>query len=662
VHTSRLALTLLIIITGAISSAANYAAPHLSVAEPQQALAFFERGEEAYYRQNYDAALEWYQKAIELHGDDGPVTINREIIVKSVAYGRTAKQVSRENVEQQDYFPNKRISEIQTLLSEQQRRNNPPLLELQWMTLREPTRNNILDGGETGTIVINIENRGKSSALGVQLEVSVDDPNNLTFIRQLAIGEIAAGASHVANITVSADREIMANDYRFTIKALEQSGFDSNTLEVLLQTRPHLPSDIALTGLEIQDLNGNQLIEATESVVIKGLVINNGAGVSNDVNVSLSLGENIFLVPGSKKDLHLGQLYPGESKPIEFTFITNRRFQHQQELPLSISVSDGNSKPAIQQALNLTMHMPQNKVSVNIEPRNPKIVPHSLSGAVDVDINIPTGINKNKDAVAVVIGNKNYQTGGLPPVEYSLNDARTMKQYLVQTLGFSEHNIIYIENATAARFSETFGNNSNFAGKLYNYVTPGKSDVFVYYSGHGAPDLQNQGAYFVPVDVDPNYIATSGYSLDLFYNNISKVPAKSITIVLDTCFSGNSDGGFLLRNVSPAILKVNNPLPAISKAAIFTSSQPNQISTWHHEKKHGLFTYYFLKGLSGSADVNQDLKITSTEMGNYLSTHVPQQARKMNGQQQTPTLVQEQELLITTLAKSPVVLGSNAQQ
>ena len=220
-------------------------------------------------------------------------------------------------------------------------------------------------------------------------------------------------------------------------------------------------------------------------------------------------------------------------------------------------------------------------------------------------------------------------------------------------------NTIHIENATAARFSETFGNSDNFAGKLYNYVNPGKSDVFIYYSGHGAPDLQNKGSYFVPIDVDPNYIATSGYSLDLFYKNISKIPAKSVTIVLDTCFSGNSDGGFLLRNMSPAILKSKSVFPSINQAAIFTSSKPDQISTWHHEKKHGLFTYYFLKGLTGAADTNRDSDITSTELGSYLAQNVPMQARKMNGQIQTPTLTQQKELVITTLANNSATLESS---
>jgi uncharacterized caspase-like protein len=655
----RLAILLLCGIAGIFTASGIYASTQKSLNDSLKALELFQLGEQAYLKQNYQQALQWYQKAIEFHDADGSVTTSREVIVKSVNYGRMAKQVSTENIEQQDYFPNKRISEIQLLLAEQQRRSKPPVLNLQWMTLRDPTRDNILDGGETGAIVIKIENQGQSAAFDVQLEVSSDNASNLTFNKKITIGNINAGDSHIANIEVAADRKVTDNNYKFLIKALEKGGFDSNDLEVLLQTKPHQPANIVLSELDIQDLNDNKLIEATESVLVTGLVTNQGAGVSNDVTASIDLGDNIYLVPGSKKELHIGQLYPGESKPVEYTFITNRRFSHQQKLPVSISVNDGKTTAPIVQALDLTMHMPQNKVSINVQPKSNTKSGNTSSSSVDVDINIPTGIKKNKDAVAVIIGNKNYQISGLPPVEYSLNDARTMRKYLVKTLGFSDHNIIHIENATAARFTETFGNSENFAGKLYNYVNPGKSDVFIYYSGHGAPDLQNKGSYFVPVDVDPNYIATSGYSLDLFYKNISKIPAKSITIVLDTCFSGNSDGGFLLRNMSPAVLKVKNIFPSINQAAIFTSSKPDQISTWHHEKKHGLFTYYFLKGLTGAADTNHDSDITSTEMGSYLTQNVPMQARKMNGQIQTPTLTQQKELLITTLTSKSATLDNN---
>lgn len=67
----------------------------------------------------------------------------------------------------------------------------------------------------------------------------------------------------------------------------------------------------------------------------------------------------------------------------------------------------------------------------------------------------------------------------------------------------------------------------------------------------------------------------------------------------------------------------------------------------------------FLRGLTGAADANRDSDITSTEMGSYLAQNVPMQARKMNGQIQTPTLTQQKELIITTLTSQSATLDNN---
>ena len=59
----------------------------------------------------------------------------------------------------------------------------------------------------------------------------------------------------------------------------------------------------------------------------------------------------------------------------------------------------------------------------------------------DVDINIPVAQVKS-NAVAVIIGNTDYQvatgkqgTTKVGPVKYAVNDAKTMRDYLIKTLG-----------------------------------------------------------------------------------------------------------------------------------------------------------------------------------------------------------------------------------
>ena len=108
----------------------------------------------------------------------------------------------------------------------------------------------------------------------------------------------------------------------------------------------------------------------------------------------------------------------------------------------------------------------------------------------------------------------------------------------MKTMGFKEGNIFYYEDATKTDFEVLFGTKDFAEGKLYNAVKPDRSDVFVFYAGHGAPDLKKNTGYFVPTECDPQYIAISGYSSEIFFNNISQIPAKSMTVVMDACFSG----------------------------------------------------------------------------------------------------------------------------
>jgi HEAT repeats/Caspase domain len=92
----------------------------------------------------------------------------------------------------------------------------------------------------------------------------------------------------------------------------------------------------------------------------------------------------------------------------------------------------------------------------------------------------------DKDAIAVIIGNKDYKSVDIPDVAYALRDARIMKKVAQDVLGVPENNIIYIENAKTSDFNKIFGTANNAKGMLANWAKP-TSKIFVYYSGHGKP-------------------------------------------------------------------------------------------------------------------------------------------------------------------------------
>ncbi|MFN8257628.1 MAG: caspase family protein [Bacteroidales bacterium] len=267
----------------------------------------------------------------------------------------------------------------------------------------------------------------------------------------------------------------------------------------------------------------------------------------------------------------------------------------------------------------------------NIPASTVEIDPYSIKTDLPV-----TGMVQ-PDAIAVVIGNALYQK--TDPVNFAINDAQLMKLYLTNVLGFKEGNIIFTMNATKAEFEGLFGTGTNYKGKLFNYIKPNISDVFIFYSGHGAPDPETKDAYFLPSDCDPAYLELQGYALKTLYGNLAKLPARSTTVVLDACFSG----GGVLKNISSVRIKPNDTEENIPNSAILSSSGGVQVSSWYNEKRQGLFTYFFLKAIHDfkNSDKNGDNELTFEEIFNYVSDKtegVPYYARRLNAVEQTPVL------------------------
>lgn len=268
--------------------------------------------------------------------------------------------------------------------------------------------------------------------------------------------------------------------------------------------------------------------------------------------------------------------------------------------------------------------------------KNPSELIANYASTSDIDKDLPKSIMNNENAVAIVIGNRDYIKS--KKVDYAVNDAQAIKEYLTNVLGFKEGNIFYISNASKSDFELYFGNEKSYKGKLYNSVKEDISDIFIYYSGHGAPGLKDHKGYFVPVEADPQYLELTGYSADIFYQNLSKIPARSLTVILDACFSGAT----VYEKISPIILEINNPVVNLNNGVVLSSSTGSQISSWYDEKNHGMFTYFFLKAIHNkNADYDKNGNITFDEIYKYISDNsegVPYYARRINGVEQTPTI------------------------
>jgi hypothetical protein len=261
-------------------------------------------------------------------------------------------------------------------------------------------------------------------------------------------------------------------------------------------------------------------------------------------------------------------------------------------------------------------------------------------------------IATNPDAIAVIIGNKNYGDR-IPPVDFAHNDAEAMKRFFVAALGLSDNNVIDLRDATLVEMEAVLGNARTHKAKLWRWVRPHESDVFVFYSGHGVPGLKDGREYLLPVDGDPDAPEIYGYPAEQLYGNLANLEARSVTVFLDTCFSGESPGGTLVREAS-GIRVVPKEVSPVS-FTVMSAAHMDQVASWDKQAQHGLFTKHLLDALYGAADDrrygNADNRITLNELKGYLDREMTYSARRQYGREQRAMVVGDPEEVIVILER-----------
>jgi hypothetical protein len=238
----------------------------------------------------------------------------------------------------------------------------------------------------------------------------------------------------------------------------------------------------------------------------------------------------------------------------------------------------------------------------------------------DIDLLPPAGPQRPA-SYAVVIGVEHYRAK-LPNADYAAGDARLAAEYFKRVLGVPAANVTLLTDELAAKGDfEKY-----FESWLPNQVASGDT-VYVYYSGHGAPDPAKGDAYLLPYDGDPTYVETTGYSVKRLLGRLAKLPAKQVYLALDSCFSGAGGRSVLAPGARPLVSVAAAQVPP--NVTVISASAADQISNGYREKGHGLFTYYFLKGLR---DKKGDLRAAF----DYARPEVSRAARRDDNSDQTP--------------------------
>lgn len=251
----------------------------------------------------------------------------------------------------------------------------------------------------------------------------------------------------------------------------------------------------------------------------------------------------------------------------------------------------------------------------------------------DIDKNIPIVSRPNKDKYALIIGNEGYanESTGLSHnfnVPFARNDALIFKEYAIKFLGVPAKNITLLFDASKKEMRESIITLSKLVSKIKE---KDQAQLIFYYAGHGLADTVTKAPYLMPVNIPPSKI-NDAIPMEFLYKKIWESKSTKSLVVIDASFN---NGGRKTGLLGPSINNVNPRKEVISgNTVVFMAISEKHTSNSYPEKKHGLFTYYFLKTLKESRG-----RMNLLTLSNSIKTNVGLKAEEL-GHHQTPlTLV-----------------------
>lgn len=547
------------------------------------------------------------------------------------------------------------------------KRGLPPLLKAT-INFSDENNNGILEANEKAWITLDIINAGKGAAQELSVTVTDAKPDqNFIIGKASIIPYLLPDQTTRITIPLEAKMEIRSEEHKMEINIREHFGYDMDPAYLYLTTLKYQEPALAFSGLEIIDIGEGTAaviedgkIQTGEQVKIRISVQNIGQNVSTETRYTIKCrDQNIFIPDGTGE---LGDLGIGEVKDFFITLSPNKRVSTAGKLPVFLTLNNTVRRgelSEVQLPIELDRKPPE-AVVLNVKADVDKLQKQVARFEVNSDritvnvgsvINIaqaPPSLMRRSDALGIVIGIEQYDHFVRAP--YAENDAATMQRYFKNVLGIDKVYLKKSKDAIGFFFSNLFDPNY---GEIQKGIVKGKTDLFIYFSGHGLPSKDGQSAYLLPSDGRIEALEQQGYDLNKLYDNLQKMGARSVTVFMDACFSGASKASSTYQPDNLVAMKgvvirpiVKEPWIENPGFTVFSSSAFDETSLAFDPSETGLFTYFLCAGLQGKADANSDKKITAGELGRYLETNVKEASSKIRGMQ-SPQFHGDENLVLT---------------
>ncbi len=292
-------------------------------------------------------------------------------------------------------------------------------------------------------------------------------------------------------------------------------------------------------------------------------------------------------------------------RPISFD--SSGRFTHKEYLPSGdlefIIVAIDRAGLKTMETVRLTRELSEQVAQVAFDRLNPTT----------------RNVRANNNAMALIVGVSEYSLTA--PAEFADRDAQVFYDYARLKLGIPQERIQTLINDKADEIGLLSGINK----WLKRSVRQGESDVYIFFAGHGLASDNGDTAYLIPYDGAPDFLEKTAISRDEVFREISSVNPRSVTVFLDTCYSGNTRGETRLRAGRPLNIKLQEQ--SLPKGfTVLTAAGGDQIAKPLKEAQHGMFSYFLMKGMEGGADADGNNEISARELHTYVRENVVQQS------------------------------------
>lgn len=545
-------------------------------------------------------------------------------------------------------------------------RGLPPSIYVD-LSFNDENGNGIVESNEKAELKVTIINKGRGCAQGLEVIIndSISDKNFIIGDKK-KIYFINPEESTDVLIPIEGGLNVKTEVHKLKIEVKEHFGYDMDPAYLVLNTLESPKPQLAFSGFEIvdNDLGAGAIVEdgqlqAGELVKLKIVVQNIGQYIAKNTKYEISTtDENIFLQDNNGV---IGNIDVGEVKEFWITVSPNKRVSSTNMLPIYLSLTEelgyGNLSK-YQLPIVLNQKPPETNITtvkVDIDKFKNQVARFEYTsnkftanvGAIKDIASISPSKTIRTNSVAVILGVENYTD--LPPAPYANNDAEIIKKYFKTRLGVDKVVVYKEKEVSGLIFDDIF--NPDY-GELQKSILKGETDLFVFYSGHGVPNKLGDKIYLFPADGKIERLEKQGYDLNVFYESLEALGARSVTVFLDACFSGVSrttekitSENLVSTKGIKIIPKLISPWLTNPNFTVFNSSAANETSLGFDPTQTGLFTYYVCVGLQGEADLNYDQKITNGELFDFVQSKVVETSKKIFGVQ-TPQFNGNRDMIL----------------